>query len=168
MANLDLLIKAWDSAMWELTLVFEELPDEDLWRRPHPKLLSVGELAGHVAYGSAVQTSEPPIDREKDFHSQILIKSPLVDPAFQYYLTEVDNPVILDLSTEQVLGELKRVHEASRAQVTKGDRNVDDKIAGRDDWTWGYLVEYMGFHVAYHAGQAYSVRHLLGHTTTDN
>ena len=96
------------------------------------------------------------------------IKSPLVDPAFRYYSTEVDSPVTLNLTTEEVLNELKRVHEAAKAQVTKVDRNVDDKIVGRDDWTWGYLVEYMGFHAAYHAGQAYSVRHLLGHTTVDN
>jgi len=167
-ANLELLLKAWDSAIWEFTLVFEGLSDDDLWRRPHPKLLSVGELAGHVAYGAAVQTTEPPIDRTKNFQEQMLIKSPLVDPAFQYYSTEVDNPVTLDLTTEEVLNELKRVHELSKAQVTRANRNYDDKIQGRYDWTWGYLVEYMGFHAAYHAGQAYSVRHLLGHTTTDN
>lgn len=168
MANLELLLKAWDSAIWEFTLVFEGLSDDDLWRRPHPKLLSVGELAGHVAYGSAVNTAESSIDRDKDFQSQMPIKSPLVDPVFRYYLTEVDNPVTLNLTTEEVLNELKRVHEAARAQVTKVDRNYDDKIEGRDDWTWGYTVEYQGFHAAYHAGQAYSVRHLLGHTTTDN
>ena len=168
MANLDLLLKAWDSAIWEFTLVFEGLSDEDLWRRPHPKLLSVGELAGHVSYWAAVQTTEPPIDRTKNIQEQLSIKSPLVDPAFQYYSTEVDNPVTLELTTEEVLSELKRVLEFSKSQVTQVDRKYEDKIIGRDDWTWGNLVEYQGFHVAYHAGQAYSVRHLLGHTTTDN
>ncbi len=168
MANLELLLKAWDSAIWEFTLVFEGLSDDDLWRRPHPKLLSVGELAGHVAYWAAVQTTEPPIDRIKNIQEQLSIKSPLLDPAFQYYSIEVDHTVVLDLTTEEVLNELKRVLEFSKSQVTRVDRSFDDKIIGRDDWTWGNLVEYQGFHAAYHAGQAYSVRHLLGHTTTDN
>ncbi len=34
--------------------------------------------------------------------------------------------------------------------------------------TWGNLVQYQVFHVAYHTGQIYSVRHLLGHETEDN
>ena len=54
MANLDLLVKAWDTAHWEFTQVFEGLADEDVWRRPDPRILSVGELAGHIAYWEAV------------------------------------------------------------------------------------------------------------------
>jgi hypothetical protein len=50
MANLELLIKALDTAHWELGEAFKGLSDEDVWKRPHPRLLSVGELASHIAF----------------------------------------------------------------------------------------------------------------------
>ncbi|MEA2552859.1 MAG: hypothetical protein QOJ65_1035, partial [Fimbriimonadaceae bacterium] len=53
MAKLDQLIKAWDEGQWEFSLAFEGLADEDVWRRPHPQLLSIGELAGHIAFWDA-------------------------------------------------------------------------------------------------------------------
>lgn len=167
MAKLETLIKAWDEAVWEFTLVFEGLEDADVWRRPNPRLLSIGELAGHVAYWEAIRSVEPAPDPAEDL-SQVPIKSPLVDGAFRYYTDEVDKPVALNLSAAEVLAEFKRVHEESRAVVARVERDTDDAVEGAKGATWGQYVQYHGFHAAYHAGQAYSVRHLFGHTTTDN
>ena len=44
----------WDEAHREFAIACEGLADEDLWTRPEPRLLSVGELAGHIAYWQAV------------------------------------------------------------------------------------------------------------------
>lgn len=153
--KIEALVKAWSTGQWEFSLVFEGLSDEDLWRRAHPSLLSIGELAGHVAYGEIVMLPEGAID------------SPFNDKQFDYYPRQVANEVRLDMTVAQVVDELKKVHDVAKAQVAQV-KDFDEKVPWRDDWTWGGCVEYRVFHVAYHCGQAYSVRHLMGHATTDN
>lgn len=156
MANLDLLVKALDSAMWELSEAFKGLPDADVWRRPDPRLLSVGELAGHIAYGEAQSFLGEGFD------------SPLAGPGFSYYAANVADPVSLSMGAEEVLAEVRRVHEACKAAILAEPRDTEEPSPFREGWTWGYVLEYQGFHVAYHTGQIYSVRHLLGHETVDN
>ncbi len=153
-AKIEALVKAWDEGAWEFTLVFEGLSDADLWKRAHPGLLSIGELAGHVAYWDAVIV-------------QGGVESPLNDKAFGYYPDQLAHEVRKNLTVAQVLEELKNVHDAAKAEVMKVT-DLDEKVPWRDDWTWGACLRYRVFHVAYHCGQAYSVRHLMGHTTTDN
>ncbi len=155
------LVNAWDDAQWEFSLVFEGLSDADLWKRAHPKLLSVGELAGHVCHWEAVMWGE-----ETD---AVAIKSPLVDKRFSYYTTSAaDEPVVLDLTVAQVLEEMKRVHEEAKAAVIAQDPNLEESLPSNEKVKWANWLRYRSFHVAYHCGQAYSVRHMMGHTTTDN
>lgn len=155
MKSVEALVRAWEEGHWEFTLAFERLADKDLWARPHPNLLSIGELAGHVAYNESVMA--PPGT----------IVGLLVDKRFDYYLNQIGNVVTLDLTVAQVLEELKRVREAAKP-ILMGIADLDEKVPWRDDWTWGVCLRYRVFHVAYHCGQAYSVRHLLGHVPTDN
>jgi uncharacterized damage-inducible protein DinB len=162
MSTLAPLFEAWDEAHREFAIALDGLPDEDLWKRAHPRLLSVGELAGHIAYWQAAWmlgggSDKPDLD-------ELPIKSPLLTEAFRYYTTNVDQSTALELTTDQVREEVARIHAAAKAALSE---------VGRDDphgqWrTWGNLVQYQVFHVAYHTGQAYSVRHLLGHETEDN
>ena len=49
MADIETLIDAWDEAHREFAIALEGLDDKDLWVRPHPRLLSIGELAAHIA-----------------------------------------------------------------------------------------------------------------------
>jgi uncharacterized damage-inducible protein DinB len=157
------LMEAWDEAHWEFTLAFEGLSDEDLWRRPHAGLLSIGELAGHVAYWQAVWTLGA--GEDKPDLAKLPLQSPLVDHAFRYYTTNIKHPFSGGVGVATVLEELKRVHDAAKAAL-KGKSNDDPHPA---HWgTWGKLIQYQVFHVAYHCGQAFSVRHLMGHTTNDN
>ena len=153
--NAESLIAAWDEGHWEFTLAFEGLSDEDLWKRAHPSLLSVGELAGHVAYTEALLVSDG------------VLRSPLNDKKFAYYSDQIGEPVVLDLTVAQVLDEVKKIHEAAKVRVEQVE-DYDEKVPYRNDWTWGMCLQYRVFHVAYHCGQAYSVRHLMGHTPTDN
>lgn len=163
MSTLAPLIGAWDEAHREFAIAFEGLTTEDLWRRAHPRLLSVGELAGHVAYWQAVWVLGGG-DARPDLHS-LPIQSPLVDNGFRYYTLQVDTPYSLSLDADQVLEEVARVHEFAKQTVTP--YASEDAYPGQ--WgTWGNLVQYQAFHVAYHTGQAYSVRHLMGHETEDN
>lgn len=166
MANLDLLVKAWDSAHWEFSLVFEGLSDEDVWMRADPRLLSVGELAGHIAFWEAVGFLPAAAGGEVDV-AKFAIKSPLVDRGFRYYTSSADQPVKLAISSAEVLSELKRIHEEAKIEFLKDSPDSDAPTPG-GKMTYGQVLEYRAFHVAYHCGQAYTVRHLLGHTTTDN
>jgi len=157
MAALDLLVKALDTAHWELSEAFKGLPDGDVWKRADPRLLSVGELAAHIAYWEA-----------RSFVGEGVIESPLIVEAARYYTSNSTAPFTLPMGAEEVFGEVKRVHEAAKASFLANPHDSEDKNPNRDDWTWGWTLEYQAFHVAYHTGQIYSVRHLLGHETVDN
>lgn len=156
MDGTELLIKALDSAIWELSEAFDGMPDEDVWKRPAARLLSVGELAAHIAYGEVVSILADGLE------------SPFTVPAVRYYPYSVEEPLVLPMSAAEVYAEVKRVHEACKADLLAHPRPLDETNPIRTDWTWGYTLQYQAFHIAYHTGQIYSVRHLLGHQTADN
>lgn len=163
MSTLTPLIEAWDEGHREFAIAFDNFPVDQLWKRPHPRLLSVGELAGHVAYWQAVWIGGEG-DARPDL-AQFRIKSPLLNDAFRYYTTNVDHPFQLDLDPGYVLIEVMKIHMIAKELVAGKEK--DDVYPGQ--WgTWGNVVQYQAFHVAYHTGQIYSVRHLLGHETEDN
>lgn len=156
MTKLDLLYAALDTGFWELGEGFKGLPDEDVWKRPHPKLLSIGELASHIAYwedaGATGGTSA----------------SPFLEQCARYYTSAIETPLVLEFGAEALHREVMRVHETVKAALLAANPDGEDKNPHREGWTWHQTVEYMVFHVAYHTGQLYSVRHLLGHETVDN
>ncbi len=156
MAQLDLLIKALDTAHWELGEAFKGLPDDEVWRRPDPRLLSVGELAAHVAYWEA-----------QSFFGDGF-ESLLTVGASRYYTSSVREPFELPMKADEVSREVRRIHEAAKASFVVHPHDSEEVNANRGDWTWGFTLEYQAFHIAYHTGQMYSVRHLLGHKTVDN
>lgn len=156
MASLDTLIQAWDAAHWELSEAFQGLPDEDVWLRADPRLLSIGEIVGHMAYWEienyTVEGAESP------FHS----------PGFRYFTDSVASPVELSLTAAETYSELQRVHGLAKARLRELAQDSEVENPARPGWTYGATLEYTVFHTAYHTGQIYSVRHLLGHQTVDN
>ncbi|HRI44515.1 MAG TPA: DinB family protein [Fimbriimonadaceae bacterium] len=156
MASLDLLLKALDTAHWQMSEAFKGLPDADVWTRPDPRLLSVGELAAHVAYWEA-----------QSFVGEGT-ESPLAVAAARYYTTNAVEPFSLNLGAEAVLHEVQRIHDLCKASFFANPHDSEEPNPNREGWTWGMTLEYQAFHVAYHTGQMYSVRHLLGHQPVDN
>lgn len=157
------LIEVWAEAHREFAIALNGTPTEDVWRRAHPRLLSVGELAGHVAYWQAVWATGGG-DARPDL-AALPVQSPLLNDAFRYYTSSVENAFTLDLDAAQLLTEVTRIHEAAKAIAA--EKGKDEPYPGQ--WgTWGNFVQYQAFHVAYHTGQIYSVRHMLGHETEDN
>jgi uncharacterized damage-inducible protein DinB len=156
MADVDLLVKALDSALWEMSEAFQGLPDGDVWKRADPRLLSVGELAAHVGYWEAQSFLGDGFE------------SPLTEATARYYTTNVDEPFELGMGAEAVLAEVRRIHEACKAALLATPHDSEEPSPYREGWTWGYVLTYQIFHVSYHTGQMYSVRHLLGHQTPDN
>ena len=156
MDSLAYLVKALDSAYWELGEGLKGLSDGDVWKRPEPRLLSVGELVAHVSYWEAMSflREEP--------------GGPLADGAARYYNVTRDEPYSPDLGVEALVTEAKKIHELCMGAIGASNLSFDDKNPLRDGWTWGYTLIYQAFHLSYHAGQIYSVRHLMGHQTVDN
>jgi hypothetical protein len=93
---------------FEGKVAFEGLADEHVWKRPAEELLSVGELAGHIASWEAVKlagegrepepdvarrrVSSPLIDHRFDDLAKCRVRSPLIDHRFAYYPTTLANP----------------------------------------------------------------------------
>ncbi|MGE0002439.1 MAG: hypothetical protein AB7F50_01695 [Fimbriimonadaceae bacterium] len=150
------LVKVWEMGYFELGEALAALPDADVWTRPHPKLLSVGEIVAHLVYWEA-----------NDF-PKASDASLLVTEAARYYTSNIEAPLVLDIGGQQLHSEANRNFEACKAAFLATPRSEDEPNPSRKEWTWRQTLEYKSFHVAYHTGQVYSVRHLLGHETVDN
>lgn len=156
MASMELLYKALDMAIWELGEAFTNMPDADLWKRAAPELLSVGELGAHIAYG------------ETEWLGKELIESPLFVESTRYYFYNVKEPFTVEMTAAEMYEEIKRVHQAAMDILQGRNLDSEDPCETRTEFTWSQAMMYQIFHVGYHTGQIYSVRHLLGHETVDN
>lgn len=154
MREVEVLVKVLDLGVWEMGEAFSGLGDGDVWRRADGRLLSVGELAAHVAYWEAESAG-------------VMAGSALVDSVARYYSVTLGSPLVLEMGAEAVYGEVKRVHESAR-EVFLAVEDLGEAHPSREGWDWRGILEYQAFHFGYHTGQIYSVRHLLGHQTVDN
>ena len=160
-----------EEGYFEVGEAFKGLADENVWKRPAEGLLSVGELAGHIAYWEAVRLAG---QGESDL-AKCQVSSLLIDPRFRYYDTTVATPPSeqhLVMTAEQVCSELLRVHNESVAYFKSLNPDLDSCPLGHpsDTYqnTYRAFLTYLIFHIAYHTGQMYSARHLLGEETPDN
>ena len=168
-------LSALDLCFFEVTEAFNGLADENVWKRPADGLLSVGELAGHVAYWLAARLAGEGNDgTARSDLTKCHVSSPLVDDRFAYYtitLKTVPSDAQRAMTAEGVCRELLRVHAQSVASFRSLDVDADSAAPGQG-WppghTYGDVLKYLIFHVSYHTGQMYSVRHLLGEKTPDN
>jgi hypothetical protein len=165
-------LEALELGYYEVQFAFEGLADENVWKRPADGLLSVGELAGHIAYWIAVRFAGEGGDASRPDLTACRISSPLIDHRFAYHPTTITAPPSeqhLAMTAEQVYGELVRVYEESVAHFKTRDPDLNSTPPGYPpEYTYRELLKYAAFHVAYHTGQMYSARHLLGEETPDN
>lgn len=173
---LDAYLEIIELDFYEVKEAFGGLADENVWKRPAEGLLSVGELAGHMAYWLAVRLAgEGKGGGEAGGQTPDLAKcpvsSPLIDHRFDYYPRTLATPPSEQhraMTAEQVLNELQRVHAESVAHFKALNPNLESDSTEWPGWTYASLVKYQAFHVAYHTGQIYTARHLLGEQTPDN
>lgn len=164
---LELYLKQLDGCYFELSEAFKGLKDENVWKRPAPGLLSVGEIAGHIAYWEAVRMAG-----EGEDPSKCKIESPLIDSRFSYYSSNLEMPPsddLLALTAKQVQNELERTHREAVSHFR--ELNPDLSTAPHhypESFSYRSMLEYRIFHISYHIGQIYSARHLLGEETVDN
>ncbi len=161
--------RLFEQAYFEIGEAFKGLADENVWKRPAEGLLSVGELAGHMAYWEAIRLAG-----EGEDLSKCKVSSPLIDPRFRYHPDTVATPTAGHpaMTAEQVNVELLRVHKEALAHFEVLNPDLDSAVpglqAGGGSWRYRDSVEYLLFHLAYHTGQIFTARHLLGEKTADN
>jgi uncharacterized damage-inducible protein DinB len=93
-----------------------------------------------------------------------------LEERFGYYSSTIDiapTEEQLELTAEQVASELQRIHKEAMDYLKDRNPNMDSP-APLWHSSYGDLLTYLAFHNAYHTGQMYSVRHLLGDDTPDN
>jgi hypothetical protein len=168
---LNACLELFELDFFELQFALEGLADEHVWRRPAPELLSVGELAGHIAHGFAARLSDQCPIYPPDV-SKLPVQSPLIDSRFGYYphqLESTPSEQQLSMTAEDVHQELLRVHREVVAHFKAWNPDLDSvPPGGSEGQTYREWLKYQTFHIAYHIGQMYSVRHLLGEATPDN
>lgn len=160
-----------EQGYYEVKFAFEGMADENVWKRPAEGILSAGELAGHIAYWEAIRLAGEGREAVTDL-DRCQVSSPLIDQRFGYYPTTLVTPPSDQhraMTAEQVCGELLRVHEEAVAHFKTLNPDPDTRIPGcPTGFTYCEYLKYASFHVAYHTGQMYSVRHLLREETPDN
>jgi hypothetical protein len=168
---LEVYLAILDEAYYEVKMAFDGLAVGNVWKRPAPGLLSVGELAGHMAYWESVKFAGNSDKPDSDPQSQP-VRSLLLDRRFRYYSSTLDTAPTaehLAMTAQQVCDELLRVHKESFAIFKETNVDLDAHPPGwPEPYTYRAFLTYASFHVAYHTGQIYTVRHLLGEETTDN
>lgn len=179
MAEAEAYLRVLDLGYFEVGEAFRGLADENVWKRPADGLLSVGELAGHVAYWEAVRLAGEGVECVPGEGGMCLpdltkcrVSSPLIDHRFAYHpmtLSSTPSEQHGTMTAEQVCRELVRVHEEAVAHFRARNPDLESCPPG---WppghTYGEFLRYLTFHIAYHTGQIYSARHFLGEETPDN
>jgi len=176
----DVYLRLLEQGYYELKFAFDGLADENVWIRPADGLLSVGELAGHIAYWEAIRLAGEGGEPNPEANGASLmpdlakcrVSSLLIDHRFGYHPTTIATPPSvqhLAMTAKQVYNELLRVHEESVAHLKALNPDLGSPVPGwPPGWTYRSFLEYLVFHVGYHTGQVYSARHILGELTPDN
>jgi len=163
------LVEAWHWMYFEVDLVFEGIQPENLHRRPSPNLLSVSEHCAHLVRSEASIVERYLFGRPPEQWADSLMRRTV----FGWPPTMLESPVEPELARLN-LAEVKDglMHEHGRC--LQAARSLALPVGHRfeDDWarcpTVADRLRIAAYHVAYHMGQIYSARHMLGEETPEN
>jgi uncharacterized damage-inducible protein DinB len=154
-----------EQGYYEISFALQGIEDHNVWKRPTENHPSIGEIVGHIAYWEAIRLA--PAEE-----GQSQIQSLLIDPRFRYYptiLTTAPTDQHCSLTAEQIYDELQRIHKEVIAHFHTLNPDLDSMIPdGSQTFTYREYLKYASFHIAYHTGQIYTIRHFLGEETPDN
>lgn len=163
------LIEAWHWMYFETDLVLGGVKAENLHRRPAPNLISISEHLGHVARSEASIICRY-LAGQQDHEWQT---TTLTKPIFGWPPTMLESPVDPDLAAmglEELNAEYLNHHEMCYRLALTLNLSPDHEF--QDGWdrvtTVRDRLRIAAYHVGYHAGQIYTVRHLLGEETPEN
>ncbi len=163
------LVEAWNWMYFEVDLVFDGIQAENLHRRPASNLISISEHCAHLVRSEASIVERYLFGRPPEQWADSLMRRAV----FGWPPTMLESPVETDLALltlAEVKDSLVREHErclrSAQALALPASHQFDD------DWTRCRTVadrlRIAAYHVAYHMGQIYSARHMLGEETPEN
>jgi uncharacterized damage-inducible protein DinB len=163
------LIEAWHWMYFETDLVLGGVRPKNLHRRPAPNLLSISEHLAHIARSEgSIICRFLALQPDDEWQTSVMTR-----PIFGWPPTMLEHPVEPDLASmtlEEVTEEYLRLHEHCYRVAQSLELEPDQGF--EDQWdrvtTVRDRLRIAAYHVAYHAGQIYSVRHLLGEETPEN
>lgn len=168
-AEVSHLIETWHWMYFETDLLFEGLSEANLHRRPGPSLLAVSEHVAHVVRSEASIVNRYLFGQPEEQWADCLMRQ----KPFGWPPTLLESPVdsgLQSLTVAEVKAEYLRNHERCYRLAQTLDLAPD--FAFDDDWdrvrTVRDRLRIAAYHVAYHCGQIYSARHLLGEETPEN
>ena len=154
---------------FETDLLFEGLSESNLHRRPAPNLLAISEHVAHVARSEASIFDRYLFGRSRESLDDCLFRR----GEFGWPPTMLEgsvNPELASMTVHGVMDEYLKQHARCYALAKTLALPADHVFD--DDWirvpSVRERLRIAAYHVAYHAGQIYSVRHLLGEVTPEN
>lgn len=163
------LIEAWHWMYFEADLLFEGLRQENLHRRPAPNLLAISEHVAHVVRSEASIVERYLFSRDESEWADTLMRRKLFGWPPTMLEADIDQELAMlsvDQVHEQLLWEHKRCYETAlglRLPASHTFADGWDRCTSVRD-----RLRIAAYHVGYHAGQIYTVRHLLGEETPEN
>jgi hypothetical protein len=169
MGEIQTLLKFWEFSYLDVSNALKDVQEEHLHVRLEPNALAISEIVAHISYCEAQAILSILLGKPKERWG---IQSPLFDDRNWYPPEILARPIrseLQALSISDVATEFNRVHEFVRAAAQGYDVPAATELKG----AWGNEptvrshLSYVGYHVAYHVGQIYLTRHLLGETTPE-
>lgn len=163
------LIEAWHWMYFETDLVLGGIKDEHLHLRPGANLIAISEHLAHVARSEAsIICRYLAGQQDAEWQTSVLTKD-----IFGWPPTMLEQPIDPDLAAmglSEIAAEYLNLHERCYQVALTLDLSPDHVFD--DAWervtTVRDRLRIAAYHVAYHAGQIYSVRHMLGEDTPEN
>lgn len=170
MRETQVLLSAIEEAYRDAEGAFSGIREENFHRRPSSTILAISEQAVHIAQCEALLLLGALLQKSP---SEWGITSPLLHEQYDYPPNALAHPIpdtILTLSPKDIYPELRKVHDFIMQNLKGFDKDADQMVLT----PWGetltvrWCLTYSAYHVAYHIGQVYCIRHFLGEETPNN
>jgi hypothetical protein len=169
-ARVRTLVDAWDWSYVDFDLAFEGLSVETLHRRPSPVSISIAEIAAHTAYSEASIILRYLLGIPKEeWGEDFMLRDPYGWPP--RVMEGPPLPQLLAMSVEEVKGAWIGHHRSFVDRLALFDLSADHRFT--DEWADSApnvetRLRFAAYHVAYHIGQIYAIRQVLGEETPEN
>ena len=161
------LIEAWDNSYRDVEEALGGIDPDHLHIRPAPGTIAISELIAHIASTEAQIVVQYIVGHRMDSCNSPIVQEDLVYPP--RFSGEPIRASLSSLSLSELKSELEQVHHLCYEAIK--DLELPTEHVFDDDWAdtpLGERLEYAAYHVAYHIGQIFLTRHMLGEETPDN
>ena len=164
------LVEAWDWSYVDFDMAFDGMSVETLHRRASPASISIAEMAAHTVYSEASIILRYLLGIPKEeWGDHFMLRDPYGWPP--RILESPPRPELLKMSVEEVKQAWMEHHRVFVQRLQNFELPADHRF--NDEWSDAApdvetRLRFAAYHVAYHIGQIYALRQVLGEETPDN